>query len=190
MNRRIKRDVKRLQRRNAGNRFHDTKWGFIPPDAFDLKLEFFRTPNGTTISPTNGFEPGAADCDRASFDGTEFATLADDQVEVFSMFTIPPETFFVATTIGTYRFAVRAMLKAAWIEFHLDEALATTDASCDATVDAYHDGRNPDPSSSGITLYNKSANSNYIFEGSTNDKGEAWYSPENDYYIISQLQCD
>lgn len=79
--------------------------------------------------------------------------------------------------------------KARWIEFHLDEALATTDASCDATVDAYHDGRDPDPSNSGITLYNKSASTNYIFEGSTNDKGEALYSPENNYYIIIQLEC-
>ena len=185
-NRRLTKEVRRLQRRNVtGGRID--KWGQIPGDNLlpGGEVEFFKT--AAVLEPTDGDTPGMQNCRQANFDGTDLTTTVDNPYfDVYSMFPIAASTFFMAVKVGRDRFAVAAAHKARWIEFHLDEALATTDSDCNATVDAFHDGVDP---GSSITLYNKSASSNYIFEGSNNDKGIALYSPNDDRYTIVQLEC-
>jgi hypothetical protein len=80
--------------------------------------------------------------------------------------------------------------QALWIEFVVNNGsagFATTDASTGVDGITYHNGYTP---TTGITtVYNKSASSNYIFEGDDNDKGIAHYSLGTDKYIIQQMEC-
>lgn len=72
------------------------------------------------------------------------------------------------------------------IDFVLTAALTTSDATVAADVDAYYDGSSPGAS---ITLRNKSADTGYIFEGSSGEKGEASWDDLAGYYKIWQMQC-
>lgn len=77
--------------------------------------------------------------------------------------------------------------KAALIEFTLPSALATTDASkAGCTVDNYIQGPNPGAT---VTVYNKTASSNYIFSGASGHKGWAAYDDRADKYRILQIEC-
>ena len=77
--------------------------------------------------------------------------------------------------------------QARWIEFYLTAALATTDASKGCDNVTYHDGYQPNTAVT--TIYNKSASSDYIFEGDDNDRGMAKYDPADDKYTIVQFEC-
>jgi hypothetical protein len=72
--------------------------------------------------------------------------------------------------------------------FTLDEALATTDASCDATITAQY-GPGDDHATTDITLYNVAASSNCIFEGASGAAGIALWDHKNAKWWIVQMEC-
>jgi len=72
--------------------------------------------------------------------------------------------------------------------FTLDSALATTDASKDATITAQY-GPGKDHATTDITIYNVAASSNYIFEGDSGDAGIGFWDHDGDKWWIVQLEC-
>lgn len=73
-----------------------------------------------------------------------------------------------------------------WIEFALSESMAAADASATASVDNYWGGDNPGAS---VTVWNKSASTNYIFSGTTGAKGLATYDDRASKWRIVQMEC-
>lgn len=74
-----------------------------------------------------------------------------------------------------------------WVEFTLTSSMATTDASSSgATVNNYWGGDNPGAT---VTVWNKSASSNYIFSGTTGAKGYAVYDERAAKWRIVQMEC-
>jgi hypothetical protein len=78
--------------------------------------------------------------------------------------------------------------KAAFINFTLPSALATTDASKASCTVNFVWGAGADPGST-VTVYNQPASSNYMFSGASGNRGVASYDPANDKYFILQMQC-
>ncbi len=78
--------------------------------------------------------------------------------------------------------------QARWIEFVVNDAggFATTDASVTVDGITYHDGYDADPEIT--TVYNKSASSDYIFEGDDDDRGIALYDPLSGQYTIAGME--
>lgn len=78
--------------------------------------------------------------------------------------------------------------KAIFIEFTLTGALAASDAStaAAAAVNNYFQGENPGGT---VTLWNKSASTNFIFSGVAGAKGIAVYDDRADKYRIIQMEC-
>jgi len=79
--------------------------------------------------------------------------------------------------------------QARWIEFVVNDGSGFAASDASVTVDgvSYHDGYEPDTAIT--TVYNKTASSDYIFEGDDDDKGMAKYSPGTNKYIIDQMEC-
>lgn len=81
--------------------------------------------------------------------------------------------------------------KARWIYFSLDEALATSDANKTATVEAYWDGDDPDPGSSGVEVYNAPFGGGvYAWEAQSGTFGFAVWDDVADFYRITGLFCE
>ncbi len=73
------------------------------------------------------------------------------------------------------------------VEFTLGTALATTDASVsNATVTDFYEGISPTGTQ---TVYNRSASSNFIFEGDIGDKGMAVLDYSDGRYKIWMMEC-
>lgn len=83
--------------------------------------------------------------------------------------------------------------QALWIEFVVNNGsagFATTDASFGVDGVTYHNGYTP--TTAITTVHNKTASSNYIFEGDDNGRGMAKYSLGDDKYYMWQgelLEC-
>jgi len=90
---------------------------------------------------------------------------------------------------GTRYFVVlcEAQVKT-FARFTLDEALATTDADCEATITAQY-GPGDDHATTDITLYNIAASSDYIFEGDSGDAGLCLWDHKNAKWWIVQMEC-
>lgn len=72
------------------------------------------------------------------------------------------------------------------IDFHLIQPLALTDATAYVEVDDYYDGEDPGRY---ITINNKTAREDYIFEGVVGNKGVAYYNRRKKRYVIWNMQC-
>lgn len=109
--------------------------------------------------------------------------------------------YFAANDTGTHGTAfydvlndrywiVRIEPLAVFIQFTLTETLTTGTASAAATVDAngHYQGRHPDPTGAGLTVWNKTASGGYAFAGDIADKGTATYDEQNKKYRIIQIE--
>jgi len=77
---------------------------------------------------------------------------------------------------------------ATWLDLSLTGTLATSDATVPSfSIDGYRDG--PSPGTAPTTIKNKPAQTNYVFQGTSGQKGSAKFNKTDNTWMLMGLEC-